>query len=207
MDICQLKLKAGSHFPPQGCCPSVPMACLSPGPWSGCYLCPMPCAVPQPGPAPHPLTPAVLPACTLPAPAVLLVLLACHPACAPSLLVALSLIAFTLHFQPSLALKFSCSICQLTHHLSFTAETLSPHHNPLFSTSYISAVSALVLCSLLDVILGRRVSKPPKSDPEPCPSIVIFVEVSVSTMSTSLLFPCTPWCVCLPALSLILLLG
>lgn len=129
-----------------------------------------PCSVQSHSQAPaasHPDTCSLTLLVDSPSSAVLLIFFACHPACAISLYLQPSL-GFTLLWisTSSLALKFSCSICHLTHHLSLTAETfchpITTHSFPC----YILARSAFTLSSLLDLILGRTASKSHKSDPE-----------------------------------------
>lgn len=170
--ICQLKPRVNSHLTPQACSPSC--SCSPCGQHHGLAVTQSMSAVSPCSVQPHCLTPSHLesyPACKTAQ--VLLscsLFFACHPACASSLPVALSWIPFILDFH-----TFPCSQTQLQHMPPHTSslfhcwDFLSPHHNPLFSTCYILARSALMLSSLLDLIPGRRVSKSHKFDPEPCP--------------------------------------
>lgn len=148
------------------------MAWLSLSAWPGCYLLP-PRSVQSHSQAPaasHPDTCNLTLLVDCLSSAVLPTFFACHPARAISLLVTLSWIPFTLDFH-----ALPCSQIQLQHMPPHTSslfhcwDFLSPYHSPLFSMCYILARSAFMLSSLLDLSLGRSVSKSHKSDPELCP--------------------------------------
>lgn len=123
--ICQLKPRVNSHPTPQACSPSC--SCSPCGQHHGLAVTQSMSAVSPCSVQPHCLTPSHLesyPACRLPkfcCPA-LYFLPVILPVPALSLWLSLGFPLFWIS-TPSLALKLSCSICHLTHHLSFTAET------------------------------------------------------------------------------------